>query len=169
MGRCIIRFSDFIDNAYDVAYFNTGSAGNGMWIATGTLYQNYWGENAGVVKTGPTVALVEQSVYTRYNDAGEVEASIESTQTISVYSSPYYLDKAHSKLSVDLDNTQVTDSTAVLPLQQPESGQSDSLVLTAEAFTMLQNAQLGGNAPHPEQRGQGLRLLDFPHHHRWLH
>ena len=162
LGRCIIRFSDFIDNAYDVAYFNTGSAGNGMWIATGTLYQNYWGENAGVVKTGPTVALVEQSVYTRYNDAGEVEASIESTQTISVYSSPYYLDKAHSKLSVDLDKTQVMDSTAVLPLQQPESGQNDSLVLTAEAFTLLQNAKLGVNAPHPEQRGQGLRLLDFP-------
>lgn len=114
------------------------------------------------MKTGPTVALVEQSVYTSFNDADQVEAAIESTTSIDVWSSPYYLDKSHAKLSVDLNNTQVTGTTAVLPLQQPEAGESDSLVLTAEAFTTLQNADLAVSAPIRNSEGEDFASWAFP-------
>ena len=114
------------------------------------------------MKTGPTVALVEQSVYTRFNDADQVEAAIESTTSIDVWSSPYYLDKSHAKLSVDLNNTQVTGTTAVLPLQQPESGRNDSLVLTAEAFTTLQNADPAVSAPIQNSEGEDFASWAFP-------
>lgn len=33
LGRCTVRFSDFVSNAHDVAYANNGDGG---WVASGT-------------------------------------------------------------------------------------------------------------------------------------
>ena len=80
--------------------------------------------------------MISQSFYTM--KAGDViKANLNGGQNVTVFSSPYYLDQTHGKLNVDLATTQKENGTAVLPLQQPESGETDSLVLTADAFAAL--------------------------------
>ncbi|WP_418718751.1 hypothetical protein [Candidatus Allofournierella merdipullorum] len=144
------RFCDFIDNQYDV--MGIDDERGGVYIEK-SMPQNYWGtDDSGKVKTGPVVGVVA-------ND-GEENNIIEG-RTAEVFSSPYYLDQTHSKLNVDLATTQVEDGTAVLPLQQPESGESDSLVLTADAFAALKEEGLAVSAPIKNSEGKDFASWAF--------
>ena len=121
------RFCDFVGNQYDLIGIDDGEGG--AYIEQ-SVPQNYWGtDDSGKLKTGPVVGVVANDG--KYNN-------ILEGRTAEVFSSPYYLDQTHSKLNVDLAKTELQGKTAVLPLQQPESGENDSLVLTAEAFATLQ-------------------------------
>lgn len=145
------RFCDFIGNQYDVLGIDDEQGG--AYIET-SMPQNYWGADAsGKVKTGPVVGVVA-------ND-GKWNNIIEG-RTAEIFSSPYYLDQTHSKLNVDLTTTQVQNGTAVLPLQQPESGKSDSLVLTAAAFAALKESGLAVSAPIRNSEGKDFASWAFP-------
>lgn len=125
------------------------------------MTQNFWGMVDGEVKTGPSVAMIAMGDYViRTGDT--IKANLDGEQDVTVYSSPYYLDQAHSKLNVDLTTTEVQDGTAVLPLQQPESGETDSLLLTAEAFAALQKDGLAVSAPIQNNEGKKFASWAFP-------
>lgn len=151
------RFCDFDSNDYDVAGF---WAESGEAVIEKSMTQNFWGMADGAVRTGPSVAMISQSFYTM--KAGDViKANLNGDQKVEVFSSPYYLDQTHSKLSVDLDTTQKENGTAVLPLQQPESGETDSLVLTADAFAALKEEGLAVSAPIKNSEGKDFASWAF--------
>ncbi|OUQ41475.1 hypothetical protein B5E65_11890 [Gemmiger sp. An120] len=154
----VTRFCDFSGNDYDVAgqYSAYGDV-----IIQQSMTQNFWGMVDGEVKTGPSVAMIAMGDYViRTGDT--IKANLDGEQDVTVYSSPYYLDQAHSKLNVDLTTTEVQDGTAVLPLQQPESGETDSLLLTAEAFAALQKDGLAVSAPIQNNEGKKFASWAFP-------
>lgn len=144
------RFCDFVGNQYDLIGIDDGEGG--AYIEQ-SVPQNYWGtDDSGKLKTGPVVGVVVNN--------GEGNDIIEG-RTAKVFSSPYYLDQTHSKLSVDLDTTQKENGTAVLPLQQPESGETDSLVLTADAFAALKEEGLAVSAPIKNSEGKDFASWAF--------
>lgn len=144
------RFCDFVGNQYDLIGIDDGEGG--AYIEQ-SVPQNYWGtDDSGKLKTGPVVGVVENGG--KYNN-------ILEGRTAKVFSSPYYLDQTHSKLSVDLDTTQKENGTAVLPLQQPESGETDSLVLTADAFAALKEEGLAVSAPIKNSEGKDFASWAF--------
>lgn len=144
------RFCDFVGNQYDLIGIDDNEGG--AYIEQ-SVPQNYWGtDGSGKLKTGPVVGVVANDG--KYNN-------IIEDRTVEVFSSPYYLDQTHSKLSVDLDTTQKENGTAVLPLQQPESGETDSLVLTADAFAALKEEGLAVSAPIKNSEGKDFASWAF--------
>ena len=144
------RFCDFVGNQYDLIGIDDSEGG--AYIEQ-SVPQNYWGtDGSGKLKTGPVVGVVENGG--KYNN-------ILEGRTAEVFSSPYYLDQTHSKLNVDLAKTELQGKTAVLPLQQPESGENDSLVLTAEAFATLQKEGLAVSAPIKNSEGKDFASWAF--------
>ena len=88
----ITRFCDFSGNDYDVAgqYSAYGDV-----IIQQSMTQNFWGMVDGEVKTGPSVAMIAMGDYViRAEDT--IKANLDGEQDVTVYSSPYYLDQAHS-------------------------------------------------------------------------
>ena len=150
------RFCDFDGNGSDVAGFWSA----GEEVIEKSMPQNFWGMADGKVKTGPSVAMISYETYVvKVGDV--IKANVNGSQNVTVYSSPYYLDQTHGKLNVDLDTTQKENGTAVLPLQQPESGENDSLVLTAEAFATLQKEGLAVSAPIKNSEGKDFASWAF--------
>lgn len=150
------RFCDFDGNGSDVAGFWSA----GEEVIEKSMPQNFWGMADGKVKTGPSVAMISYETYVvKVGDV--IKANVNGSQNVTVYSSPYYLDQTHSKLNVDLAKTELQGKTAVLPLQQPESGENDSLVLTAEAFATLQKEGLAVSAPIKNSEGKDFASWAF--------
>lgn len=150
------RFCDFNGNGSDVAGFWSA----GEEVIEKSMPQNFWGMADGKVKTGPSVAMISYETYViKVGDV--VKANVNGSQNVTVYSSPYYLDQTHGKLNVDLDTTQKENGTAVLPLQQPQNGEDDSLVLTAEAFATLQKEGLAVSAPIKNSEGKDFASWAF--------
>lgn len=156
LGYGSVRFCDFVDNDYDVAgtYADAGKA-----AIEKSMPQNFWGLKDGEVKTGPSIAMVSSN-YT-YGDGIVVKANLNGDQNVTIYASPYYLDQTHSKLNVDLATTEVQDGTAILPLQKPESGENDSLVITAGAFAVLEESGLAVSAPIKNSEGKDFASWAF--------
>lgn len=150
------RFCDFDGNGSDVAGF--WSAGEA--VIEKSMPQNFWGMADGKVKTGPSVAMISDKTYVvKVGDV--IKANTNGSQSVTVYSSPYYLDQTHGKLNVDLATTQKENGTAVLPLQQPQNGEDDSLLLTAEAFASLQKEGLAVSAPIKNSEGKDFASWTF--------
>ena len=150
------RFCDFNGNGSDVAGFWSA----GEEVIEKSMPQNFWGMADGKVKTGPSVAMISYETYVvKVGDV--IKANVNGSQNVTVYSSPYYLDQTHGKLNVDLDTTQKENGTAVLPLQQPQNGEDDSLVLTAEAFATLQKEGLAVSAPIKNSEGKDFASWAF--------
>lgn len=151
------RFCDFEGNDYDVSGFWSEY---GDTVIEKSMTQNFWGMVDGEVKTGPSVAMISYSSYTIKN-GDTIQANLNGDQNVTIYSSPYYLDQSHSKLNVDLATTEVQDGTAILPLQKPESGENDSLVITAGAFAALKEGGLAVSAPIKNSEGKDFASWAF--------
>lgn len=158
----VVRFCDFENNQYDCAGVSGDSTGNVVLLEE-SLPQNYWGVRDGAVKPGPDTVVVDAKEYTKFGESGYDEILVNPVEgkTADVYASPYYLDKAHTKMDVDLETLEVQDNTAILPLEQPQEG-NDSLVITAQAFATMQENGLAVSAPIRNAEGKQFASWSIP-------